>query len=35
MKHRLKSITIQANTEKPKQLVIFVEVNNKQLNIKN
>jgi len=32
---QLKSITVQANTEKTKQLVIFAEVNNKQLNIKN
>lgn len=32
---QLKSITIQANTEKPKQLVIFADVNNEQLNIKN
>ena len=32
---QLKSITVQANTEKTKQLVIFAEVNNEQLNIKN
>lgn len=31
---QLKSITVQANTEKPKQLVIFADVDNKQLNIK-
>lgn len=32
---QFKSITVEANTEKPKQLAIFAEVNNKQLNIKN
>jgi len=35
MKRQLKSITVQANTEKTKQLVIFAQVNNEQLNIKN
>jgi hypothetical protein len=32
---QLKTITVQANTEKPKQLVIFADVKNEQLNIKN